>query len=233
MGRFVYGKHPAFGDFLTAGLTGVAQDRIEGWLNASLSALKTAWGTTWEQGFDTSPPIAFWIGARVSGGGAVRGAMRSSRDKVGRRFPLLAGYEGAGALPPAVDPTDTYCQDIAALLADFAPDTAKGAQGMVDMLPDVEGEDVDADPAFWAARDDGDLAQLWADVAFADHLRAAHGRSYWWVTDTPSSLYAAEGFPPTEALAWLMTGGRPVQTDETPDDAAMTEPEPTASVEVE
>ncbi len=220
MGRFVYGKHPAFGDFLTAGLSGVAQDRIEAWLNASLSTLKTAWGAGWEQGFDDSPPIAFWIGARVTGGGAVRGAMRPSRDKVGRRFPLLAGCEGPGALPPAVDPTDTYCADIATLLADFAPDPAKGAQGMVDWLPEVDGEDVDADAAFWAARDDGDLAQLWADVAFADHLRAAHGRSYWWVSDAPTALYATEGFLPAEALAWLISGGRPAEKAVSPDDGA-------------
>jgi type VI secretion system protein ImpM len=211
MGRFVYGKHPAFGDFLTAGLSGVAQERIEGWLNASLSTLKAAWGPGWEQGFDSSPTIAFWIGARITGGGAVRGAMRPSQDKVGRRFPLLAGCEGPGALPPAVDPTDTYCADIATVLASLAPDPAKGAQGLLDLLPEVEGEDVDADPAFWAAREDGDQAQLWADVAFADHLRAAHGRSYWWVAGTPTSLYATEGFLPAEALAWLISGGLPVE----------------------
>jgi type VI secretion system protein ImpM len=243
MGRFVYGKHPAFGDFVTAGLSGEAQERIEGWLNASLTTLKAGWGTAWEQGFDASTTIAFWIGARVSGGGAVRGAMRPSRDKVGRRFPLLAGCEGPGALPPAVDPTDTYCTEIATLLADIAPDPAKGAQGMVDLLPEVEGEDVDADPAFWAAREDGDQAQLWADVAFADHLRAAHGRSYWWVTDTPTSLYATDGFPPAEALAWLMAGGRPVEreaeaeetgedgADDTKSDEPTTQAETSAEVE--
>lgn len=230
MGRFVYGKHPAFGDFLTAGLSDVAQNRIEDWLNTGLSTLKTAWGAAWEQGFDASPTIAFWLGARLTGGAAVRGAMMPSRDKVGRRFVLLAGSEGAGALPPAVDPTDTYCADIAALLAGLTPDPAKGAQGIADTLPEAEGEDVDADAAFWAARDDGDQAQLWADVAFADHLRAAHGRSYWWVTGSPTSLYATEGFPPAEALAWLMTGGRPFAKENGPD---APETETAAAVEVE
>lgn len=230
MGRFVYGKHPAFGDFLTAGLSGVAQDRIEGWLNASLSTLKSAWGAAWEQGFDASPTIAFWLGARVTGSAAVRGAMKPSQDKVGRRFPLLAGSEGVGALPPAVDPADTYCADIATLLAAMTPDVAKGAQGLVDMMPEIEGEDVDAAPAFWAAREDGDMAQLWADVAFADHLRAAHGRSYWWVAGTPTSLYATEGFPPAEALAWLMMGGRPIEDQTLPIGNA---PETADSAEVE
>jgi type VI secretion system protein ImpM len=232
MGRFVYGKHPAFGDFVTAGLSDVAQERIEGWLNASLSIVKGAWGEGWEQGFDTSPPIAFWIGARVSGAAAVRGAMRPSRDKVGRRFPLLAGHEGEGPLPPAIEPTDDYCVEIAALLAEIAPDPAKGAKGIVQLLPEVQGEDVDADPAFWAAREDGDLAQLWADVAFADHLRAAHGRSYWWVTTEPTSLYATEGFPPAEALAWLMMGGRPLNR-ETEEGAEEEDTDETASVEAE
>jgi type VI secretion system protein ImpM len=223
MGQFVYGKHPAFGDFLTAGLSGVAQDRIEVWLNASLSTLKAAWGTAWEQGFDASPTIAFWLGARVTGSAAVRGAMIPSQDKVGRRFPLLAGHEGPGPLPPAVDPTDTWCADLAALLPDLSPDPTKGAQGIVEMLPVIAGEDVDADPAFWAARDDGDLAQLWADVAFADHLRAAHARSYWWVTGSPTSLYATEGFPPAEALAWLMAGGRPLDQQSNPQPGDMSE----------
>ncbi len=210
MARFVYGKHPAFGDFVTAGLSGVAQDRLEAWLNGSLSALRGAWGEAWQDGFDSSPTIAFWIGARVSGDGALRGAMRPSEDKVGRRFPLLAGHAGPGALPPSIDPVDTYAADVAGLLTDLAPDATKGAQGIIDLLPDVTGEDVDADPAFWASRDDGDTAQLWADVAMADHLRAAHGRSYWWVMDNPTALYATDGLPPPEALAWLMTGGRPI-----------------------
>jgi type VI secretion system protein ImpM len=210
MGRFVYGKHPVFGDFITAGLSGMAQDRLEAWLNASLSTLRSAWGELWQDGFDASPTLAFWIGARVAGEGALRGAMRPSQDKVGRRFPLLAGVEGPGPLPPSLDPSDTYCAELGAQLAEIAPDAIKGAQGVVDLLPEVEGEDIDADPAFWAARDDGDLAQLWADVAFADHLRAAHGRSYWWVVGEPTALYATEGLPPPEALAWLMTGGRPL-----------------------
>jgi hypothetical protein len=94
----------------------------------------------------------------------------------------------------------------------------------------VDGEDVDADPAFWAARDDGDQAQLWADVAFADHLRAAHGRSYWWVAGEPTSLYATEGFIPAEALAWLMTGGRPVEEQATAAEDA-SEAAPTVEVE--
>lgn len=214
MARFVYGKHPAFGDFVTAGLPGVAQDRLEAWLNASLSALRAAWGEAWQDGFDASPVIAFWIGARLTGEGAVRGAMRPSHDKVGRRFPLLAGMAGPGPLPPSLDPVDTFAADVAAVLAGLAPDPAGGAQGIIDLLPDVAGEDVDADPSFWASRDDGDIAQLWADVAMADHLRAAHGRSYWWVVENPTALYATEGLPPPEALAWLMTGGRPVGTED-------------------
>ncbi len=213
MARFVYGKHPAFGDFITAGLSGVAHDRLEAWLNASLSTLRGAWGDEWAGGFDASPMLAFWIGARVAGEAAVRGVMCPSQDKVGRRFPLLIGMEGPGPLPPAIEPTNTYCADMAVLLADLAPDPALGAQGVIDLLPEVEGEDIDANPAFWASRDDGDMAQLWADVAMADHLRAAHGRSYWWVVDDPTALYSTEGLPPAEALAWLMTGGRPITTE--------------------
>jgi type VI secretion system protein ImpM len=229
MGRFIYGKHPAFGDFVTAGLSGVAQDRIEAWLNNSLQSLRTAWGEAWEQGFDSSPPLGFWVGSRIAGQAALRGAMIPSRDKVGRRFPLLAGHEGAGPLPPAVDPRDTdFCAGIAGILAEMSPDPVKGAKGMMELLPEVEGEDVDPDPAFWAARDDGDTPQLWADVAFADHLRAAHGRSYWWVMGNQTALYATESLPPPEALAWLMTGGRPVENTPPADDA-----DQPAAVEVE
>jgi type VI secretion system protein ImpM len=212
MARFVYGKHPAFGDFVTAGLPGVAQDRLEAWLNGSLSALRVAWGEAWQDGFDDSPTIAFWIGARLTGDGALRGAMHPSQDKVGRRFPLIAGWAGPGPLPPSLDPSDHYAADVAALLADLAPDPAHGAQGIIDLLPDVAGEDVDADPAFWASRDDGDVAQLWADVAMADHLRAAHGRSYWWVVDDPTALYASDGLPPPVISQASASGGRPVGT---------------------
>jgi hypothetical protein len=78
-------------------------------------------------------------------------------------------------------------------------------------------EDQPTEPSFWASRPDADAAQLWADVATTDHLRAAATRSYWWLGNgAPAALYATEGWPGAVAIAWLMAGGEAAKEEAGP-----------------
>ena len=219
MGNFIYGKHPAFGEFIGAGLPLAVQERLEAWLNAMLADLRAGWVTAWEASFDAAPALFFWVGGRVTGDAALCGVMVPSRDKVGRRFPLLAGAMGDGILPPVLNATMTLPAETLAQLETLEPVVSEGAAGILAMLLQVTPEDQPIEASFWASRPDPDIAQLWADVAATDHLRAASTRSYWWLGNgAPAAVYAAEGWPGAVAIAWLMAGG----------EAAQEEPEPMA-----
>ena len=86
----IYGKHPGFGDFISAGLPALAESHMVPWWTALLSDTRDWLGDAWEPVWDNAQPIRFWIGGAVWGGPHLRGVARASRDKVGRRFPLLS-----------------------------------------------------------------------------------------------------------------------------------------------
>jgi type VI secretion system protein ImpM len=217
MGTFIYGKHPAFGDFIGAGLSLPVQERLEVWLNAMLADLRVGWAAAWEASFDAAPALFFWIGGRVTGDAALCGVMVPSQDKVGRRFPLLAGAVGNGHLPPVLDAGVSLPAKILAQLDMLKPDVPAGAAGLLAELTAVNPEDQPTEPAFWASRPDPDASQLWADVAATDHLRAAATRSYWWLGNgADAALYATEGWPGAVAIAWLMAGGETAKEDTEP-----------------
>ena len=94
----VVGKHPAFGDFLTAGdLPAGAAAALLDWLADALGAWRQAAGPGWQAAFDAAPPVRFWIGPAVTpAGDALRGVMVPSCDAAGRRFPLALMQGGAG-----------------------------------------------------------------------------------------------------------------------------------------
>jgi len=114
----IYGKHPAFGDFVTAGLPQASQDLLESWLNRVLPQLRDLWGEQWQAAFDAAPVMMFWIGPGLTAGdGALCGVMGPSRDKVARRFPLLEGVPGSGQRPPALDADPSLDPGLPASLA--------------------------------------------------------------------------------------------------------------------
>jgi type VI secretion system protein ImpM len=210
----LYGKHPAFGDFIAAGLSDEIREMAESWLNRVMPQLRAGWGDAWEARYDAAPALRFWFGSLLTGAGSFCGVLAPSRDKVGRRFPLLAGVAGSDLLPPVLDGGQGFYDTVQGYIAGFerAPGTA-GAE-MAAGLAEALGEDPPPaaalpDSGFWATRPGNDVARLWADVAATDHLRAAQRRSYVWFAGEDSgasALYAAETLPAAEALAWLLAG---------------------------
>lgn len=216
----IFGKHPAFGDFLGAGLSGGLREVLEGWLNTMLPELREQWADAWEPNWDAAPVLRFWIGGGVMNM-PVAGVMVASRDKVGRRFPLIALAEDSGLPPPVIDADQGFYDALLGRLATVSPLPDAGAQGLAEALV-LDGGIGPQHPEtdFWAARGDADLGQLWADIRAADHRAAAETRSYWWRSGRNVALYVAQGLPPAGAFGWLWMdtgGGVPVDPAPEPD----------------
>ena len=208
----IYGKHPSFGDFVTAGLPENAQSAVEEWLYRVLPKLRDMWGDNWQAFFDAAPIINFWFGPDLTkGAGSLCGMMGPSRDKVGRRFPLMGAVAGSNIAPPPLDADETVYAALGRCLSAYTREDGTGAAQFGELLERrmsalVAGAEAADDPGFWAARNDGDTARLWSDVAKADHLRAAADRSYLWCSGAGgSAVHVSQGLPNADAMAWLMT----------------------------
>lgn len=224
MALALYGKHPGRGDFLTRGVDPRLQAPLEAWLDRVLAELRETLGPEWEAVWDSGTSLGFWVGEAIWAL-PVAGVMRPSRDKVGRRFPLMILSQGATPAPPTMG-DDGWHGQVAQRLEEClaAPDIDDPLDGLQVENPD---EPVDG-PHFWAMRPGADASGLWSDLAANDHRRAAARRSYWWISgdvlaDTPSEqaetagpvlpprwsqVWAGEGLPSGAVLAWFFRGYR-------------------------
>lgn len=189
----LYGKHPAKGDFLEAGLPAPLLRLVETWLDSALADVRDVLGAEWQGTWDRAPMLRFWLGEGLWGA-PVAGILAASKDKVGRRFPLMVLVGGQDAPAPPVLAADQNWHDAAAAhLAQCL--MLAGVAAPVDLLTglclpaDAEGISAASPAEFWAVQPGTDPAGLWADVAATDHRRAAAGRSYWWVAgEAPTAL---------------------------------------------
>lgn len=209
----IYGKHPAFGDFISAGLPGVADSHLVPWWTGLLAETRDWLGERWEPVWDSAMPIRFWIGGAIWGGPHLRGVARTSRDKVGRRFPLIAVAETAGS-PPMLQSDQGFYRGLEMELAS----DISSAEDLRERLSTRSGLDVGArpvDPAvsatFWAANPALDVGDLLTQLDATDRVRAVSARSYWWVAATEnraSAVLASDGLPQPGEMAWLLEGVR-------------------------
>lgn len=216
---FLYGKHPAFGDFLSYGGSGALVSGLDRWLEPVLTALRDSLGDAWTMVWQSAPVLRFWIGPDVLGVPAY-GVFLPSRDRVGRIYPLLIGVsdpegEGHAGVPPTDPRHDETIYD--ALFAHIAgiKSPEGGFRGGADLL---EGLDLPSSPALmweeglsgtiWGQRNDGDLARLLKDAAGVEAERAEFRRSHWWHPEQgprAAGWLACDGLPGVDALGWLFT----------------------------
>jgi type VI secretion system protein ImpM len=204
----LYGKHPAFGDFVTGGLPADTQSTLESWLNRMLPALRDIDETTWQDRFDGAPEVRFWFGAGLVPGGFC-GVMRPAKDKVGRRFPMVAGVTHCGQMSPMLDSSVLLYDEIGVALDSFKRGSGDGAPEfaahLLNMTAPVIALREDSTPDFWAARPDGDLGRLAGDIAVADHDRAGVHRSYMWVNGPGGvAIHAADQLQSADVMNWLI-----------------------------
>lgn len=87
-----FGKLPARGDFVRAGLPRDFVARWDGWISGVLPTALEATGDGWLQ----APVWRFCLAPGVCGADPISGLLLPSVDKVGRRFPLTLACFGDG-----------------------------------------------------------------------------------------------------------------------------------------
>lgn len=208
------GKHPAFGDFIAVDVPEALRDVVQGWSDATFAAARLDMGEQWEAVYDAVPPLRFWMGEALTGLDCpFAGVMAFSRDRVGRRSPLLLGWLVEGFAPPFK--CDTLHEAAEAALTAMPPEAAQ-ARDLLPGLPLPEARAL-GPRSFWAATPGGGLP----DIAAVDHRAAAARRSYWWTAtagDRAGLMVAADGLPDHAALMLLMRG---VSADALRDDDAV------------
>ncbi|MET1110098.1 MAG: type VI secretion system-associated protein TagF [Allosphingosinicella sp.] len=91
----LFGKLPAHGDFVSRGLSPSERESLDGWLAAEVAVARASLEDAFEEAFDAAPPWRFaWREEAGDGEDWTAGALASSVDSVGRRFPLLLGCRG-------------------------------------------------------------------------------------------------------------------------------------------
>lgn len=208
----LFGKHPAFGDFIAAG--DLSADLMRGateWLASTLTAWRDAVGPGWEQVFETAPPLRFWVGPAIAGGRSLRGVLAPSRDRTGRRFPLVLAQAPGGAGPFA-DADAAFYDSAAAALNRLAAqadlDPRAEAAGLAASLPSPETAPEVHSACFWALNPALDPPALFADLAATEQLHAQAGRSYWWFAGAGTGMLACPGWPDPGQFGWLLARGQ-------------------------
>ena len=206
-----FGKHPAFGDFISHGLPSDLRDEVQDWLTATLAQSQQSLGSSWSAVWDTASPIRFWLGGNVLRTcNGIKGVIVPSRDKVGRRFPLVVLARFAfDELPPILQPQqqlyDAWEQEIALSIA-------SDGQKVGNLLPLIgisEASQPLAPDTLWATNPNADISELLKAVGAVDHTRAAEGRSYWWVKPNlarQGAVWTCSGLPEADAMVWLLSG---------------------------
>lgn len=123
----LYGKLPARGDFVRAGMPTHFVAPWDSWLQAALSSSQAQLGASWRAAWLEAPVWRFALAPGLCGPHAVLGLWLPSVDRVGRYFPLtLAAFPlaAAGAGPDDADAWLAAAEEAgrAALARDAAPD---------------------------------------------------------------------------------------------------------------
>ncbi len=114
LGRWLLGKMPSHGDFLSRGLDVAGRDTLDQWLSAEMTAARTRFADDFDQRYDAAPAWTFVHAG--DDGGWTGGALCASQDRAGRRFPLMLAQQAAdpvGAAELAGGCLTTLCQAFA------------------------------------------------------------------------------------------------------------------------
>ena len=209
----LFGKLPAFGDFLSRGLPHDFVKAWDSWLQDGIRASRELLGEAWLEVYLTSPLWHYALVPGVCGPDAMAGVLMPSVDRVGRYFPLTLAcplpqgtgpfalktaaanwYAGAEALARAalqieggIDPLLADLERLGVPPPAPAPSRAELERGLVAALEGAAG----------AAALLGRLADL------------APPGSLWWSEGSarmPPVMLAAAGLPPAGAFAAMLGG---------------------------
>jgi type VI secretion system protein ImpM len=146
----LYGKLPARGDFVRAGLPRDFTDRWDDWLQSVIAGSRTLMGDSWLPAFLEAPVWRFSLPPGMCGERAVLGLMLPSVDKAGRYFPLTFAALGIGGIAAESIAGNAWldrCEEAgrAALEQDRPPQDVSDMLG----LPDLSDEVTKLDAGVW------------------------------------------------------------------------------------
>lgn len=95
----VFGKLPAFADFVSRQLPGPFVEQWAGWLEPCLHRAREATGPAWQEAYLSAPVWCFSLDAEVLGPAAWCGVMATSVDSLGRYYPLTLANALAEDVP--------------------------------------------------------------------------------------------------------------------------------------
>ena len=145
-----YGKLPARGDFVRAGLPRAFTDPWDDWLRMVIAGSREHMGADWLPAYLESPVWRFSLPPGLCGSLPAVGLMLPSVDKAGRYFPLTFA-----ALCASSAQTDAWldrCENAgyAALEQDMAPDAIMATIGQPDAaLRDRDRTDITPCESIW------------------------------------------------------------------------------------
>jgi type VI secretion system protein ImpM len=143
-----YGKLPARGDFVRAGLSRDFTDRWDAWMQFVLAGSRALMGEAWLPAFLEAPVWRFTLPAGMCGDRAALGLMLPSVDSAGRYFPLtFAALHDAAAATTGANVWLDRCEAIgrAALEQDTPPQEVSDMLG----LPVLTGDGERSVDAVW------------------------------------------------------------------------------------
>lgn len=88
-----FGKLPTHGDFVSSGVGRKLQGALDAWLQSSLQAIQTEFGSQWERRFRSMPSWRFVVERDLWGPATLAGVIVPSLDRVGRNFPLVVAAQ--------------------------------------------------------------------------------------------------------------------------------------------
>lgn len=211
----IFGKVPALGDFVRAGLPADTASALDRWLQAALVASRQALGDGWVPLWLEMPVWRFACAAGVCGAGPVAGVLLPSVDRVGRHFPLVVAavpdrpahplrlhreaaiwYAEAEILALDLLEERVSLDDALATLARIGPPAPTPAEP-----PDLaRGVHL----GLGEAEDETVMAALVEALALA-----SAGLTLWWTEGSPAveaSLLACAGLPRPDGFAAMLDG---------------------------
>ncbi len=147
-----WGKLPARGDFVRAGLSRAFSDPWDVWFSASLADARERLGVGWHDAWMVAPVWRFALSAELCGPNAVLGLWMPSVDRAGRHFPLTIAAE-------VPDGTAAHLAAAGAAWLDAAEESGRAALALLQTPEDL----LASLPAFFttAANEPFDAASLW------------------------------------------------------------------------
>lgn len=223
----LYGKIPAKRDFIALGAAREFLNAWEPWLQAAISASRSALGEQWQPAFLTAPIWRFWLGADICGRSAI-GAFMSSLDGIGRYFPLTlfaCADDKATIPPPEFTSQDQWFDAAEAFLmrtldhdANFEAMTAELAalpppfQELQNVLPqDGAGEGNRQELLAQALVPAGgqSFSDVFSSIRVRYYAKIYAGSTFWWTVGgegIPPVALSGKGMPDPFLFATMLTG---------------------------